>query len=86
LSVFKQIHEIVFHGKGGFDWNTVYAMPLWLRKYTFHEIKMFYEEKSNAEKSAAAPNQTNLVDSKGNVNKSEFSQISNDYKGRTTYK
>ena len=46
LQVFKQIHEIVFHGKGGYDWNTVYNMPIWLRRYTFNEIREFYEQES----------------------------------------
>ena len=51
LSVFSQIHEIVFHGKGGYTWNDVYNMPLWLRKFTFEKIKEFYEkEKEEMEK------------------------------------
>tara|TARA_B110000211_G_scaffold227246_1_gene281842 strand:- start:471 stop:743 length:273 start_codon:yes stop_codon:yes gene_type:complete len=32
------IHDIVYHGGGGFDWPTVYAMPIWLRNYTYSEI------------------------------------------------
>lgn len=43
-ALFKQIHEIVFHGQGGYDWNTVYNMPVWLREYTFSEIKQYYEK------------------------------------------
>ena len=43
VHTFSQIHEIVFHGKGGYDWETVYNMPIWLRKFTFHRIKEFYE-------------------------------------------
>lgn len=43
-AVFKQIHEIVFHGKGGFDWKTVYEMPIWLRRYTFNSINEFYKK------------------------------------------
>jgi hypothetical protein len=34
----------VFHGKGGYDWETVYNMPIWLRRYTFNEIKTFYDK------------------------------------------
>ena len=44
MSLFKQIHEIVFHGNGGFDWNTIYNMPIWLRKYTFSQIQKHYED------------------------------------------
>jgi len=34
----------VFLGKGGYDWDTVYNMPIWLRKFTFEKIKEFYEK------------------------------------------
>ena len=46
-NVFTQIHEIIFHGNGGYDWLTVYNMPLWLRKFTFHKLKTYYEEQSD---------------------------------------
>ena len=56
--MFDQIHEIVFHGKGGYDWNTVYNMPIWLRNFTFKKIKQFYEDtgtnNDTVEKSIAA--------------------------------
>jgi hypothetical protein len=49
--MFRQIHEIVFHGNGGYDWDTVYNMPLWLRRVTFNMIKEYYEkEKEEIEK------------------------------------
>lgn len=49
-NVFQQIHEIVFHGKGGYDWGTVYNMPIWLRRYTFKTIEEFYEKEQAAHK------------------------------------
>jgi|TARA_R110000796_G_scaffold205143_2_gene321165 hypothetical protein len=52
-NLFKQIHEIIFHGNGGYDYFTVYNMPLWLRKYTFSEIQKYYSEKQEAENKAA---------------------------------
>jgi hypothetical protein len=30
-ALFSQIHQIVFYGNGGYDWHTVYNMPIWLR-------------------------------------------------------
>jgi len=42
FSIFNEIHEIVFHGKGGYDYETIYNMPIWLRKYTFNKIKEYY--------------------------------------------
>ena len=44
MIIFSQIHEIVYHGNGGYDWETVYNMPLWLRKFTFEKIKEFNEK------------------------------------------
>jgi hypothetical protein len=44
LSVFTQIHEIVFHGKGGFDYDTVYNMPIWLRNFTFQKLQDHFEK------------------------------------------
>ena len=42
-NLFTQIHEIVFYGKGGYDWHTVYEMPIWLRKFTLSKIVDHYE-------------------------------------------
>ena len=42
--LFTQIHEIVFYGKGGYDWHTVYNMPIWLRKFTFNKINEHYKK------------------------------------------
>lgn len=47
-SLFNQIHQIVFYGKGGYDWHTVYNMPIWIRRWTFNEIKNHYEEEKEA--------------------------------------
>ena len=46
-NIFTQIHEICFHGKGGYDWNTVYNMPLWLRNFTFSQIQKFHKDESD---------------------------------------
>jgi hypothetical protein len=49
VNLFTQIHEIVFYGQGGYDWETVYNMPIWLRKFTFHTMKNHYAEKNGNE-------------------------------------
>jgi hypothetical protein len=38
---------MVFHGQGGYDWETIYNMPMWLRKFVFRKMKEYYEEKNN---------------------------------------
>jgi hypothetical protein len=48
-NLFTQIHEIVFHGNGGYDWHTVYNMPIWLRKFTFHKLKEHYENQNKSQ-------------------------------------
>ena len=45
-NLFTQIHEIVFHGQGGYDWETVYNMPIWLRKFTFKKIQDWYDKQN----------------------------------------
>lgn len=66
--LFTQIHEIVFHGKGGYDWLTVYNMPIWLRRFTFFQIKEFYEnEAKRVEDSKKNNKQQTLMDSLGNI-------------------
>jgi len=72
-SVFDQIHQIVFHGKGGYDWETVYSMPIWLRKYTFKLIKDHYDEEvKQIESSKSNPNQQTVIDSSGKISAPQF--------------
>lgn len=49
MILFTQIHEILFHGQGGYDYNTVYNMPIWLRNFTFKKLRDWYD-KSNKSK------------------------------------
>jgi hypothetical protein len=46
-SLFIQIHDIVFHGQGGYSWDIVYDMPIWLRTFTYNKIREFHERKNN---------------------------------------
>ena len=46
FSLFTQIHEIVFHGNGGYDWGTIYNMPIWLRKFTFNKMREYYDKQN----------------------------------------
>lgn len=47
--MFNQIHEIIFHGNGGYDWGTVYNMPIWLRNFTFKKIQQYYENQNKSQ-------------------------------------
>jgi hypothetical protein len=88
ILLFRQIHSIVFHGKGGYDYNTVYNMPIWLRKFTLSEINNFYEEEQEQIKNAKSGKKgtKTLVSSDGKVNTPEFLKSSQEYKGKSSYK
>jgi len=62
--MFAQIHDIVFHGNGGFNWDTVYNMPIWLRRFTFNKIKEHFD-KQNEENEK----QQNMLKNKQSSNK-----------------
>jgi hypothetical protein len=79
-SVFSQIHEVVFHGKGGYDWETVYNMPIWLRNFTFKKIKSYYEEEAQQLKNKSqSTNSQNILDSSGKIKPPQF-------QNKTSYK
>lgn len=79
-NVFTQIHEIVFHGKGGYNWETVYNMPIWLRKFTFHKLNEYYEKENQAmEQARKDPNKQTIIDPSGKVTPPNFKQ-------KTSYK
>ena len=57
-NIFSQIHQIVFHGNGGYDWHTVYNMPIWLRNFTFHKIKEWHEKQNEEQEKAVQQSST----------------------------
>ena len=87
-SIFSQIHEIVFHGKGGYSWYDVYNMPIWLRRFTFNKIQNFYADEKEQYENAQSGNKgsKNLVDPSGKVNTPDFAQASKQYKKSSSYK
>lgn len=76
-NLFTQIHNIVFHGNGGYDWFTIYNMPIWLRKFTFNEINEYNKDQN--EKANKSKNKDSLVNTKGQVNRPQF-------KNKSSYK
>ena len=62
-------------------------MPIWLRKFTFHELKKFYDAEAEATKSTSKKsNQTNMVNPDGTVNVPAFKQASKPYERKSSYK
>ena len=85
-NLFTQIHEIVFHGKGGYDWVTVYNMPRWLRQFTFNKINEFYQEEAKAHEDAQGGKSTNIIDSSGKINRGNYDAMKNPSKPVVKYK
>ena len=67
-AVFTQIHEIVFHGNGGYDWNTIYNMPIWLRRFTFNKINAFNTKQNENIENPQDGSPKNLINADGTVN------------------
>ena len=38
----------MFHGQGGYDWHTVYTMPIWLRNFTYKKLEEHYKKQEEA--------------------------------------
>ena len=71
-SIFKQIHQIVFHGKGGYDWHTVYNMPIWLRRFTFIEIQNYYQEEKEAVENSGKSGKKTVIGTDGKIKAPEY--------------
>jgi len=71
-AIFKQIHQIVFHGKGGYDWHTVYNMPIWLRRFTFIEIQKFYQEEKESMENQGKSGSKTVIGADGKVKAPEY--------------
>ena len=74
-NVFAQIHEIVFHGKGGYNWGDVYNMPIWLRNFTFNKIKTFYDNEAKQVEAMSKnrdSNTTRVIGEDGKVKAPQF--------------
>ena len=46
--IFQQIHDLVYHGGGGFIHSEVYNMPIWLRKFHIQSINEFNKKEKEA--------------------------------------
>ena len=48
--VFQQIHDLVYHGNGGFVHSEVYNMPIWLRQYHITTINDVHKKQDDERK------------------------------------
>lgn len=54
----SEVHDLVYHGKGGFPYDQVYNMPIQYRKYHIRKINEYLEKKAEAEQKASKTSTT----------------------------
>ena len=50
--IHSQIFELIYYGKGGFNWSDIYSMPVWLRNFYYKKLETAIKEKNKAEEDA----------------------------------
>jgi hypothetical protein len=67
--IFTRIHEIVFYGQGGYDWDTIYNMPIRYRDFIYNQIRTHYEKQAqDAEKQQKSLKSKTSQTAKPNIN------------------
>jgi hypothetical protein len=51
-----EVHDLVYHGGGGFIYSEVWNMPISNRRYHIHKINEFLKKKAEAEEKASKGN------------------------------
>ena len=52
LQVYKEIHELVYYGNGGFIYSEVYQMPIHIRRYHIRMIDGLHKKQNEEIKRA----------------------------------
>jgi hypothetical protein len=53
-----EVHDLVYHGGGGFIYSEVWNMPISNRRYHIYKINEFLKKKAEAEEKASKGNNT----------------------------
>ena len=53
LRLHELIFDLIWHGAGRWDWNTIYNMPIFLRKFYVSQVNKIFAEQSEAAEEAA---------------------------------
>jgi len=73
--LYTEIHDLVFHGGGGFKHSEVYDMPIWMRRFHIDRINE-YNKKQN-EEIEKAKGRSNIGD--GEISRPNIDPSSNFY-------
>jgi hypothetical protein len=50
--VHQEVFSLIYFGKGGFTWQDVMKMPIWLRKFYIKQIEQVVEEQNKQNQKA----------------------------------
>ena len=48
MIVHSEVFDLVYHGKGGFNWTDVYNLPVFLRRFYIKKVIKALEDKADA--------------------------------------
>ena len=60
LNLFTQIHQVVFHGNGGYSWFDVYNMPVHLKNFYLREFMDFKKKEKEQIDNAQSKQQSTI--------------------------
>jgi hypothetical protein len=69
----SEVHDLVYHGRGGFPYDQVYNMPVTYRRYHIRKIQDYLDKKAETEKksmNSKSPSSNKI--SKPNIPQSDF--------------
>jgi hypothetical protein len=52
MQVYNEVHDLIYHGNGGFTYSEVYNMPIHIRRYSIARINKHLEEVKVAQEKA----------------------------------
>jgi hypothetical protein len=63
----EEVHDLVYHGQGGFTYSDVWEMPVTTRRYHINKILEYLKKKAEVEEKATKGNTQPAKSSKVNV-------------------
>ena len=52
MQVYNEVHDLTYHGGGGFTYSEVYNMPIYLRRYSINRVNKHLEKQKEAQETA----------------------------------
>ena len=60
FQVYQEIHDLVYHGNGGFIYSEVYVMPIHIRRYHIKKIDELHRKRNDEDQKAMDTSQQTM--------------------------